>query len=195
MGKADKNFEEIKRHDENGAEFWHARELQGVLDYKKWENFAKVIDTAKIACKISQQEVSDHFLEIRKTVEMPSKAKPKQIKDYKLTRYACYLIVMNGDPRKEVIALGQTYFAVKTSMGSAELGANIFRITQTEELMRKNNVSTPASANETHFTVGKTVRKAIEDLGGTMPENLPLPEKSIKQLEKEKQKQIDGEKI
>ena len=109
-----KTFESIKHIDGNGVEYWLARELQEVLQYKKWENFDKVIKTAQIACKISQHEVEDHFPEVRKTVPMPSKAKPKTVKDYQLTRYACYLIVMNGDPRKEIIAHGQTYFAVKT---------------------------------------------------------------------------------
>jgi len=124
-----KTFESIKHIDENGVEFWLARELQEVLQYKKWENFDKVIKTAQIACKISQHEVVDHFPEVRKMVEMAlggkaklgipdignsGKKKLRKIKDYKLTRYACYLIVMNGDPRKEIIANGQTYFAVKT---------------------------------------------------------------------------------
>ena len=124
-----KLFDDIKHTDENGVEFWYARELQPVLQYAKWENFHKVIKTAMIACKISQQAVDNHFPEVRKMVEMPTKqrkntddfgfpevrkTKTKSIVDYKLTRYACYLIVMNGDPRKEVIALGQTYFAVKT---------------------------------------------------------------------------------
>lgn len=124
-------FDDIKYIDDNGAEFWLARELQLVLEYKEWRNFNKVIETAKIACKISQQEVAEHFVKTNKMVEMPLGARAnkddpagivdlnktrtgKAIPDYKLTRYACYLIVMNGDPRKEVIALGQTYFAVKT---------------------------------------------------------------------------------
>ena len=111
--KQKKLFDDIRHVDENGYEYWLARELQGVLQYAKWENFHKVIKTAQIACKISQQQVSDHFPDLRKMVDIGSGAKRSQI-DYKLTRYACYLIVMNGDPRKEVIALGQTYFAVKT---------------------------------------------------------------------------------
>ncbi len=124
-----KLFEDIKHIDEYGNEFWYARELQTVLEYTEWRNFQKVISTAQIACKISQQIVTNHFVEVNKMVEMPSKPKKnsdnlgfvkvnktkmKAIPDYKLTRYACYLIVMNGDPRKESIALGQTYFAVKT---------------------------------------------------------------------------------
>ena len=107
-------FEQIKRTDENGNEYWFARELAPVLEYAKWENFQKVIDRAMLACRNSGFNVADHFPDVRKTVEMPSKAKPKSIIDYKLSRYACYLIVQNGDPRKEIIAIGQTYFAIQT---------------------------------------------------------------------------------
>lgn len=106
-------FDDLRHIDENGNEYWFARELQAALQYKEWRNFQKVISTAQIACKISQQDIDDHFVEVNKMVEIGSGAKRSQI-DYKLTRYACYLIVMNGDPRKEVIAWGQTYFAVKT---------------------------------------------------------------------------------
>jgi len=274
--KSEKTFESIKHIDENGIEFWLARELQEVLQYKKWDNFKKVIETAKIACKISQHEITDHFADVGKSVEMPSKAKPRFIKDYdyELTRYACYLIVMNGDPRKEVIANGQTYFAVKTRqqefqdlynqlteddkrlflrgdikqknmllaeaaknagiitsneyaafqdygyrglyngetakniadrkgidhekesildyMGSLELAANLFRIAQTEDVMRNNNISTPNEANSTHYRIGKIVRGAITQAGGTLPENLPLPNKSIKAVEKERRAKIKG---
>ena len=125
-----KLFDDLRHFDENGNEYWLARELQEALQYKEWRNFQKVISTAQVACKISQQDVGYHFVEINKMVEMPTKprknppqnfgfvevnkTKTKPIPDYKLTRYACYLIVMNGDPRKEVIAWGQTYFAVKT---------------------------------------------------------------------------------
>ncbi len=269
-----KLFDDIKHTDEYGNEFWLARELQGILQYAKWENFHKVIKTAQIACKISQQSVSDHFPEVRKMVEIGSGAKRNQV-DYRLTRYACYLIVMNGDPRKEVIALGQTYFAVKTRqqelaelydrlsedekrlfirgdikqknmllaeaahkagiitnqeyatfqdagyrglyggmtardiaehkglvdgeeildyMGGEELAANLFRITQTEAKMRREGTSTPDDANAAHYEVGKAVRKTIASLGGTMPEELPTPDKSIKQLEAEQRKQIKSKK-
>ena len=285
-----KLFDDIKHNDAYGNEFWLARELQGILQYAKWENFHKVIKTAQIACKISQQSVSDHFSETKKMVEMPTKRKKntenfgfpdvgktkmKAILDYRLTRYACYLIVMNGDPRKEVIALGQTYFAVKTRqqelaelydqlsedekrlfirgdikqknmllaeaahkagiittqeyatfqdagyrglyggmtardiaehkgladgeeildyMGGEELAANLFRITQTEAKMRREGTSTPAAANAAHYEIGTIVREAIERAGGTMPEELPTPEKSIKQLEAEQRKQIKPKK-
>lgn len=258
-----KAFDDIRHIDENYNEFWYARELQTVLQYAKWENFHKVIKTAQIACKISKQEVDYHFPEVRKMVDIGSGAKRSQI-DYKLTRYACYLIVMNGDPRKEVIALGQTYFAIKTReqelqelyallsedekrlfirgdikqknmllaeaahragiqtqyeyatfqdagyrglyggmtaqdiaehkglknnqeildyMGSEELAANWFRITQTEAKMRREQTDTPAKANAAHYEVGKAVRDTIESLGGTLPEDLPTPDKSIKELE------------
>ena len=108
-----KIFEDVRHIDEQGNEFWYARELQDALHYKEWRNFCKVINTAQIACKISQQVVSDHFVEVNKLITA-AKGAQRKITDYKLTRYACYLIVMNGDPRKEVISLGQTYFAVKT---------------------------------------------------------------------------------
>lgn len=108
-----KNFEEIKKIREDGTEYWNARELSEVLQYKKWENFAKVIDRAKLACQNSGFEIQEHFPEIRKTIEMPKNA-TKEVLDYELSRYGCYLIVQNGDPRKEVIALGQTYFAIQT---------------------------------------------------------------------------------
>lgn len=263
-------FEDVKHIDEDGNEYWLARELQTVLEYKEWRNFQKVISTAQIACKISQQEVTHHFVEFNKMIKLP-KGATRKVLDYKLSRYACYLIVMNGDPRKEVIALGQTYFAVKTRqqeleelydqlsedekrlfirgdikqknmllaeaahkagiitgkeyaifqdagyrglyggltardiadrkglkegeeildyMGGVELAANLFRITQTEEKMHREGTSTPNDANGIHYTVGKAVRKTIEELGGTMPEDLPTPEKSIQELEAEQKKQI-----
>ena len=269
-----KLFDNLRHFDENGNEFWLARELQTALQYAKWENFHKVIKTAQIACKISQQNVSDHFPEVRKMVTIGSGAQRKQV-DYKLTRYACYLIVMNGDPRKEVIAWGQTYFAVKTRqqelaelyeqlsedekrlfirgdikqknmllaeaakkagiitsleyavfqdagyrglyggmtaqdiaenkglkngeeildfMGSEELAANLFRITQTEAKMRREGTDTPQKANAAHYQVGKAVRETIKGLGGTMPEELPTPDKSIKELEAETRKQLKPKK-
>lgn len=260
-----KYFDVIKHIDENGMEFWYARELAEVLDYNKWENFAKVIKRAMIACDNSRHNIDDHFPEVRKMVNIGSKTKRKVV-DYKLTRYACYLIVQNGDPRKEVIALGQTYFAVQTYrqeindkfeeldedrrrlvirgdikqwnqllvdsahdigiitnedyaifqnagymglyggltvddikkrkklkkdekildfMGSTELIANLFRISQTTEKLKKIKNKSKETATHTHYQVGSKVRKAIKDIGGTMPEDLPTPKKSIKQIEKE----------
>jgi DNA-damage-inducible protein D len=114
IAKEYQGFEQIKQMDENGNEFWFARELAPVLEYAEWRNFSKVIDRAILACRNSGLNIADHFPDLRKTVEMPSKARSKVIVDYKLSRYACYLIVQNGDPRKEIIATGQTYFAIQT---------------------------------------------------------------------------------
>ena len=259
-----KQFEEIKHIRGDGSEYWSARELAATLDYTKWENFLKVIGRAMIACENSGHSVVGDFPEVRKIVEAGATSKPK--KDYELSRYACYLIVQNGDPRKEVVALGQTYFAIQTYrqevadhfnkldedrrrlvvrgdikqwnqllaeaandagvitneefaifqnagymglyggldvediharkelevgqkildyMGSTELIANLFRISQTEEKLRKDKVQGAESATSVHYNVGKEVRTAIKKIGGTMPEDLPKPEKSIQQIEKE----------
>ena len=259
-----KIFEDIKHIDEEGNEYWYARELQVALEYKRWDKFCKVIENAKITCEKSKYAVSYHFSQVGKMVDIGSGAKRKQV-DYKLSRYACYLIVQNSDPRKEVVALGQTYFAVQTrrqelsekeysmltedekrfyqrnltrkgnyslnmvarnvgvrnfdkfhnagykglyggetandiskrkglryredildNMGSEELAANLFRITQTESKLKRDNISSENDANETHYNIGKNIRKVIAKNGGTMPENLPTPEKSLKELEKEK---------
>lgn len=271
-------FENIKHFDESGREFWYARELQSVLEYTKWGNFKKIIEKAKTACEFSSYDVLDHFADVGKMVDIGSGA-GRKIKDMVLSRYACYLIVMNGDPRKEVIAVGQTYFATKTRqqelnenyeqmtedekrlgirkeitkhnkslaeaakmagieskldyakfqnrgyqglygglgakeiherkglkksqkildyMGSTELAANLFRATQTDEKIRKENIIGKEKANQTHFEVGKKIRQTIKELGGTMPEDLPTPNKSIKQIEKENTRKIkkrnEGEK-
>lgn len=220
-----KCFEDIRRTRPDGSEYWCARELAPVLDYAKWKNFAKVIKRAMIACENSGHDTAADFPEIRKIVK--AGATTKSIVDYELSRYACYLIVQNGDPRKEVIALGQTYFAIQTYrqevadrfnqlddihrkkklevgqkildyMGSTELIANLFRISQTEEKLRKDGVDSADTATAVHYKVGSEVREAIEKIGGTMPEDLPTPEKSIAQLEKEqlqrlKQQALDGQ--
>ena len=263
-------FEDIKHTTADGVEFWTARELASVLDYVQWRNFSKVIDRAMLACQNSDFSIDDHFAEVSKTIPMP-KGASKKVKDYMLSRYACYLIVQNGDPRKEVIALGQTYFAIQTRrqeiadtfnqldedskrlvirgevkswnsmlaeaahragiteqmeyaefqnagymglygglrvadiharkglapdqkildhMGSEELGANLFRITQTEAKMRRDDPQGLDEASAIHYTVGKEVRETIEKIGGTMPENLPTPKKSISQVEKEQLKRL-----
>lgn len=263
-------FESIKHINEYGQEYWTARELQPVLEYVQWRRFSEAIDKAKEACKTSGGKVSDHFAEVGKMVEVGSGAM-REVEDYHLSRYACYLIAMNGDPRKKAIALAQTYFAVKTRqqelienydaltedekrlairqqmkehnkslyaaaqdagvkthleyavftdygymglygglkqkdihsrkglkksqkildhMGSTELAANLFRATQTEEKLRRDRVQGKENANATHYAVGKKVRQTIEELGGTMPENLPTPEKSIQQLEREQKKKL-----
>ena len=269
-GYTESLFESIKHVNEYGQEFWYARDLQIALEYTEWRNFSKVIDKAILACTNSGNVTSDHFVEVNKTIAMPKTA-TKEVLDYELSRYACYLIVQNGDPRKKVIALGQTYFAVKTRqqelienfesleedqkrlairnemkehnkllvaaakdagvetsleyatfqnygymglygglkaqdiknrkklkknqnildhMGYEELAANLFRATQTEAKLRRDNIQGKDNANKTHFDVGKKVRQTIADLGGTMPEDLPTPEKSIQQLEREQQKRL-----
>ena len=268
IDKNSKSFEDIKHIDENGVEFWYARELMKILEYNKWENFEKVINKAKDACKNSGISVFEHFPDVRKLSKRANNAEI-EIKDYKLTRYACYLIAQNGDSRKKVIALAQTYFAVQTrkqeitekeysmltedekrfyqrnltrkgnyslnqtakkagvknfdkfhnagykglyngetaddiakrkglryredildNMGSDELIANLFRISQTEQRLKRDNVDTEKKACDTHNKIGKIVRKAIKEAGGTMPEDLRTPKKSLKQLEKEKIKQL-----
>ena len=264
IAKEYKRFEDIKHTKEDGTEYWSARELGPALDYIKWENFSKVIKRAMIACENSGHRVGIDFPEVRKIVDAGATSKP--VIDYELSRYACYLIVQNGDPRKEVIALGQTYFAIQTYrqevadhfnqldednrrlvirgdikqwnqmlaetahkagvitneefaifqnagymglyggldvddiharkglevgqkildyMGSTELIANLFRISQTEEKLRKDEVEDAKTATSVHYAVGREVRSAIEKIGGTMPEDLPTPEKSIQQIEKE----------
>ena len=268
IDKNNKSFEDIKHVDENGVEFWYAREIMEVLQYSKWQNFEKIIDKAKTSCKNSDISVFEHFTDVSKTIKMPKGAE-KAILDYKLTRYACYLIAQNGDSRKKVIALAQTYFAVQTrkqevnekeyrmlpeaekrfyqrdltkkgnfslnqtaknagvknfdkfhnsgykglyngetadaiarrkglryredildNMGSEELAANLFRITQTEARLKKDNIGSEKEANKTHYNIGKNIREVIAKNGGTMPENLPTPKKSLKQIEKENRKTL-----
>lgn len=263
-------FESIKHINEYGQEFWYARELAKALEYKDFRNFEQSIFKAMDACKNSGYDISDHFGDATEMVSIGSGAE-RGFPSYMLSRYACYLIVMNGDPRKEVIAAGQTYFAVKTRqqelaedyaqltedqkrlairseikehnkslaaaaqqagvetpqeyavfqnygymglygglkaqdikarkglkksqdildhMGSTELAANLFRATQTDEKLRRENIQGKAQANRTHYEVGAKVRQTIQDLGGTMPEDLPTPEKSIHQLAKEQEKRL-----
>lgn len=256
-------FERIKHTNEYDKEYWYARELQVVLEYKRWDKFCNVIENAKIACEKSNYGVTDHFAQVGKMVKIGSRTS-RNIMDYKLSRYACYLIVQNADSRKQVVALGQTYFAVQTrkqeltekeydnltedekrfyqrsltrrgnyslnqtakncgvknfdkfhnagyrglyngetaddiakrkklryredildNMGSEELIANLFRISQTEAKLKKDNISSERAANETHYNIGKNIREVIAKNGGTMPEDLPTPKKSLKQLEKE----------
>lgn len=268
---SEETFESIKHINDYGQEFWYARELQVALEYTEWRKFKGAIDRAMEACKTSNNAVSDHFVGAAKMVSLGSGSE-REIQDYELSRYACYLIVMNGDPRKEVIALGQTYFAVKTRqqelidhydeltddqkrlairremtehnkslvdaaknsgvetpldyaifqnygykglygglsaqdiherkglkksqkildhMGYEELAANLFRATQTEAKLRRENIQGKQNANQTHYEVGQKVRKTIQELGGTMPEDLPTPDKSIKQIEREELKRLN----
>ncbi len=263
------DFETI-RHESGDTEYWLARELGPMLGYSSWQRFCAVVRRAQEACENSGHRPSDHF---NSTVKMitAGKGAQREVEDYRLSRYACYLIVQNGDPSKPVIAAGQTYFAIQTRrqelqnsaefmslsedekrlalrsemiehnkslvaaakdagvltnkdyavfqnhgyrglyggldakaiherkglkksqkildhMGSTELAANLFRATQTEEKLRRDQVSTKSGANATHYQVGQKVRQTIADLGGTMPEDLPTPDKSIGQLEREKKK-------
>ena len=267
-------FEKIKHINEEGIEFWFARELQITLAYSEWRNFEMVITKAKDACETSGNHISDHFVDVNKMVSLGYGAQ-REIEDTMLSRYACYLIVQNGDPRKQVIAVGQTYFAVKTRqqelsenyeqlsedqkriairremaehnkslaeaaqqacvetsqeyaifqnqgykglygglgakeiharkglkksqqildhMGSTELAANLFRATQTDEKLRREKIQGKLAANKTHFEVGKKVRQTIGELGGTMPENLPTPNKSVWEIEAGQKSLEEGKK-
>ena len=262
-------FENIKHIDEYNNEFWYARELQKVLEYKDWRNFQKVIDKAITSAENSISIKKDWVVEVNKPIKT-GKGKEEIIKDYKLSRYICYLIVQNADPKKEVVALGQTYFAIQTrkqeiteqeydslsddekrfyqrrltrqgnytlqkvaasagvknmaefhnagyrglyngetaddifkrkklryredildNMNEDELVANLFRINQTKQKLLKDNVQGEKEPKEVHYEVGKKVRKAIADIGGMMPEEMPTPQKSLKELEREK-KQLES---
>lgn len=261
-------FDSIKHIDEYGYEYWLARELMPILQYSNWQNFEKIIKKAIIACENSNFSITDHFIDISKMVEIGSGAYRKQ-KDYKLSRYACYLTTQNGDSRKSVIALAQTYFAIQTrkqeiiekdysmlseeekrfyqrdltkkgnyslnqtakkagvknfdkfhnsgykglyngetandiakrkklryredildNMGSEELAANLFRITQTKAKLKRDKINREDEANQTHYNIGKNIREVIAKNGGTMPEDLPTPQKSLKELEKEQERLI-----
>ncbi len=264
-------FDTIRNVDEQGQEYWSARDLQRLLGYKNWREFEDAIKRAMIACKNSGQKPEDHFGDAPKMVSLGSGSQRK-VKDYHLSRYACYLIVQNADSEKPIVALGQTYFAIQTRrqeladqlaalpedqkrlilrsemavfnqqlaevahnagviqaqdfaifqdhgymglygglrendiharkqldqkdkildyMGSEELASNIFRAAQTDAKLRREEIQGKEQANQTHYEVGNEVRKAIKRLGGTMPEDLPTPEKSIQQLERDEQKRIE----
>jgi DNA-damage-inducible protein D len=263
-------FEGIRHVDADGNEFWLARPLAKVLDYSEYRHFLPVIERAREACRKSGQAEENHFEDVLEMVDIGSGAR-RELPDIRLSRYACYLVVQNGDPGKPVIANGQTYFAMQTRrqeladdekfarlseeekrlairnelaahnkylaaaakdagvetsldyaifqdhgyrglygglsakdiharkrlkksqkildhMGSTELAANLFRATQAEEKLKRDQVSGKAQANRTHFEVGQKVRQTIKELGGTMPEALPTPETSIKQVERSRQK-------
>lgn len=254
-------FEGLRHFDAGGNEFWFARELQDALDYASWDKFKRVIQKAMMACEKSGESVDSHFSQMGKMVDLGSGTQ-REIQDFALSRYACYLIVQNADPSKPVIANGQTYFAIQTrrqeladdesfqqlkeeekrlflreemkehnkqlvkaahqagvesnldfaifqnhgykglyggldakgihrhkglkksqnildNMGSTELAANLFRATQTEEKLRRENIRGKQAANQTHFEVGKKVRQTIKELGGTMPEELPVPDEDL----------------
>jgi DNA-damage-inducible protein D len=258
-------FERIKRRNQKGREFWSSRDLARVLGYADYRNFEQVLTKAKLSCFNSGQRIEDHFVDVTEMVDIGSGAQ-RAVATVFLSRYACYLIIQNADPSKEIVALGQTYFAIQTRrqeigdqesederrlllreemklhntklagaaknagviepldyaifqnhgyeglygglgmrdiharkqlgksqqildhMGSTELAANLFRATQTEEKLRRENIRGKVAANRTHHEVGAKVRQTIEDLGGTMPESLPA-EESIKAVERRVQKQ------
>lgn len=265
-------FESLKHTDADGTEYWLARDLQPVLEYGSWDKFRRVIDKAILAAETSNTPVQSHFSQLGKMVEIGLGA-VREVEDFRLSRYACYLIVQNGDPSKPVIANGQSYFAIQARraelandenfrvlteaqkrlflraelrahnrllvetaqqagvdtpndfatfqdhgyrglygglgardihvrkrlnqgeaildhMGSTELAANLFRATQAEEKLRRDEIVGKQAANQTHLEVGERVRRAIKDMGGTMPEDLPTPDSSIKQLHAEEQKRL-----
>lgn len=267
-------FEQIRHIDENGIEYWSAREMAKVLEYSEYRHFLPVIDKAKEACSNSNNSPLNHFEDILEMIKI-GKGGKREVESVKLSRYACYLIIQNADPSKEIVANGQNYFAVQTRlaeinqmdeynrltseeekrlflrnelarhnsqladaaknagiiksvdyaifqnhgyqglyggldakaiharkglkksqkildhMGSTELAANLFRATQTEEKLRRENIKGKAEANKTHYEVGKKVRQTIKELGGTMPEDLPVAG-SIKELERKEKKHLKG---
>ena len=264
IDKNNKSFEDIKHIDENGVEFWYARELMPILQYSNWQNFEKIIDKAKISCENSGISVFEHFIDVNKLSKRANNAEV-EIKDYELTRYACYLIAQNGDSRKKVIALAQTYFAVQTrkqeltekeysmltedekrfyqrnltrkgnyslnqaakkagvknfdkfhnsgykglyngetaddiakrkglryredildNMGSEELAANLFRITQTESRLKRDKVDTEKKACDTHNKIGKIVRKAIKEAGRNYARRITYTTKKFKTIRERK---------
>lgn len=267
-------FEKIKQISEEGFEYWSARDLANLLEYVQWRNFENAISKAKESCKNNGYEVEDHFADVSNMVKLGSGA-TREVDDYRLSRFACYLIVQNADPSKKNVAMGQAYFAIKTRqkelieeeeqklvqseenqrrlflreemkkhnkhladaannagvkeprdyaifqnygykglygglsrqdihdrkglkksqdildhMGSTELAANLFRATQTEEKLRRENIKGKFKANQTHYEVGKKVRETIKELGGTMPEDLPTVD-SIKKVEREERKRLE----
>lgn len=269
-------FEQIRQIDEAGNEYWSARQFAKVIEYVDFRNFERVLNKAKQACENSGYTVADHIVDFNEMVSIGSGA-VREMPSYKLSRYACYLVVQNADPSKEIVAQGQTYFAVQTRiqeirqmdeyvnlstederrlflrnelakhntqlaaaakdagvikpidyaifqnhgykglyggldakaihkkkglsksqqildhMGSTELAANLFRATQTEDKLRRENIQGKAKANETHYEVGAKVRKTIEELGGMMPEDLPTVE-SVKKIEKQQTKMLNKKK-
>lgn len=268
----DKTFDSIKQIDEYGNEYWYARDLSKILEYRDWRNFLKVLNKAKEACENSGFDVDEQLVEVNKLSKRNNNA-TVNIQDFKLTRYMCYLIVQNADPSKEVVALGQTYFAIQTrkqeiteqeydslsddekrfyqrkltkqgnytlqkvassagvknmaefynagykglyngetaddifkrkklryredildNMNEDELVANLFRINQTKQRLIKDNVQGEKEAKDVHYEVGKKVRRAIADIGGMMPEEMPTPKKSLKELEREK-KQLENKQL
>ena len=265
INSLNKNFESIKKIDEGSVEYWEARELMSILGYEKWQNAEEVIARAAKACLNSGQAVDNHFTALSKMVNIGLNT-VRKVRDWKLDRYACYLIAQNGDPKKQEIAMAQTYFAIQTRKheifeqfsetdkrlfirgqvtehnkklfstaknagvtkfgsfndagykglygmplgeienkkgikkgelldraGTTELAANLFRITQTDEKIKNDNISGDRDATQTHFMIGGKVRQTIKDIGGTLPENLQA-EKHIKELKSEKRKLLKSKK-
>ncbi len=273
--KHNQTFEALRHTTAEGGEYWSARELFPALEYSRWEKFKELIVRAQTACETAGAKASDHF-HLKVKLITAAKGAQREIEDYHLSRYACYLIVQNGDPTKPVIALGQTYFAIQTRrqeladdaafkalseedrrlflrnelrehnkalvetakqagvrteldyaifqnhgykglyggmdakaihahkglkknqkildhMGSTELAANLFRATQAEEKIRRENITGKTAANSAHYEVGKKVRETIKDLGGTLPEDLPCPPKGIPQIERERRMLLSNE--
>lgn len=181
-------FESIRHVNEYGQEFWYARDLQIALEYTEWRNFCKVIDKAKEACRGSNNAVSDHFVDVNKIVN----AGVETTLDYAIFQNYGYMGLYGGlkaSDIKERKGLKKSQ-DILDYMGYEELAANLFRATQTEAKLRRENIQGKQEANKTHFEVGKKVRDTIKDLGGTMPEDLPTPEKSIQQLEREQKKKL-----
>lgn len=266
-------FDAIRQIGKDGREYWSARDMSGLLGYRKWENFRVAIERAKKACENSGDSIADHFPEVRKMITTGKGAK-REIEDFHLSRHACYLLVENADPDKPIVALGQAYFAYQTRrqelsheealaalpenqkrlllrteittfnkqltrtahgagviqpadfqvfmdmgykglygglsendiharkglkrsqkildhMGSEELALNFVKITQTEAKIRREQIDTKEEASSAHSSIGRQVRKFVEEVGGTMPEDLPTPQKSIQQLQREEQKRLE----
>ena len=265
------DFEQAAHVDDDGIEFWYARDLQSLLGYADYRNFLNTVEKAKEACENSGQAVDHHFVDVTEMIEL-GKGALRRVDNIKLTRYACYLTAQNGDARKKPIAFAQTYFAIQTRrqevrdddeaqamplsedekrlllreeikehnknlasaakncgvvrpidfaifqtfgykglyggldrlgiqrrkrlrskqnildhMGSTELAANLFRATQTEDKLLRENIKGKDAANTTHFQVGREVRETIRKIGGTMPEDLP-PAEDIKKVSQRRKK-------
>src|SRR3990167_10664636 len=173
-------FEDLKKVNQHGIEYWSARDLQVSLGYSKWQRFENALEKAMESCKQSGNDPSHHFAGAGNPITS-GKGRTQVIDDYHLSRFACYLIAQNGDPRKPEIAHAQKYFAIQ--MDSTELAANQFRMTQTREKLKREGIKNQRDAIEAHETVGKEVRAAIAKIGGTPPENIP-PAEHIKKVEK-----------
>jgi hypothetical protein len=178
-------FEQIKRIDGDGNEWWSARELGKILEYSEYRHFKPVIDKAREACRNSGQKIKNHFEDFLEMVRIGSGAERPMKDGVKLSRYACYMGLYGGLDAKGIHRRKglKKSEQILDHMGSTELAANLFRATQTEDKLRRENIKGKQKANVTHFEIGKKVRKTIEEIGGTMPENLPT-ESSIKKIEK-----------